>query len=66
MSITFTDWENMTGLVSPSRPSGPERDAVEAALAACQRCDKRTATDRIGGLDVCNGCYEHILDMGSW
>lgn len=47
-----TVYEDMTGEVSPSRPPGPERDAMVAQLAAEQDRLFDTPTVRPGHLDL--------------
>lgn len=46
------DWENMTGEVAPSRPPGPERDAMAAQLEAEQVRLFDTPPARPGHLDI--------------
>lgn len=47
MTARLTDYEQMTGEVSPSRPPGPERDAVAACLAA-----ERAGRGPVEGVDL--------------
>lgn len=64
--MSLSDYPDLSAAVDHWDLYGKEEARLGPEPASCERCEESTATDRIGGLDVCNGCYEHILDMGSW